>query len=592
MPALITARLLAPLLVAVVTAAVFSPALSFPFLPWDDQDNLKIIPGFRGSSSRDLSWIFTSRVMGHYVPLTWASFALDFALWGRNPAGYHATNILLHALNGVLCYFTVRRLLGAAGVPAGRPLTAGALVAALAFAIHPLRVESVAWITERRDVLSGALFFLTVLAYLRAVERSGAAYRGWMGLSLLAFAGSLLAKQITITLPAVLLILDAYPLRRLRGPYWPVIREKGLFALVSAAGVAVLAGSMATDVGFTSIESFGVGARLAMFAYGTVFYPLQTVLPFDLSPLHELPSNTDLLAVPFLPSAVAAVGVTLVAVIARRLAPWLPAAWAYSVLTILPVSGLLFAPGTNLVADRYSYLSTLSLAVVMGGGLGMALARAPVPGARVAATAGAIAVLATWLCVTWWQVHIWRDGETLWRAAVIRNPECGQCHSYLGLEFLAAGRLAEAEREAVLAVRLRPYRPLPHAILASVLEIEGKLEEAARHYRAAAFWDARYHPRAHRALGLALEGQGRHAEAARELRVARSIQPTTKATAELVRTLNRLAAEHADLGRLDEAEQVLEEALRLTPDNREVRQKLDALRDRRRDGARATGRSP
>src|SRR5207247_6006497 len=173
--------------------------------------------------------------------------------------------------------------------PRARPaaVQAGALVAALAFAVHPLRVESVAWVTERRDVLSGAFFLLAVLTYLRAVGRDTRPDRRWLGLSLLAFTGALLSKEIPMTLPLVLVLLDIYPLGRLR---WPeTLVEKAPFVLVGAAGAAVSAISVATDIGFTGLGRLGVPARLALVAYRALFYPLQTFLPFGVASLHEFP---------------------------------------------------------------------------------------------------------------------------------------------------------------------------------------------------------------------------------------------------------------------------------------------------------------
>src|SRR2546428_777690 len=132
---------------------------------------MSLNPYFHGTPSGGISWILTTRALGHWIPLTWFTYALDYALWGRHPGGYHLTNVLFHALNAALCYGLARRLLrlAAPGAPAGA-LTVGALAAALAFGIHPLRAESVAWVTERRDVVSGCLFFLTLLALLRAAE--------------------------------------------------------------------------------------------------------------------------------------------------------------------------------------------------------------------------------------------------------------------------------------------------------------------------------------------------------------------------------------------------------------------------------------
>src|SRR5439155_451114 len=166
-------RWLAPLLVALFTLAAFLPALQNQFVNWDDKDNFLDNPHYRGLGWTHLRWMWTTH-LGHYIPLTWMTLGLDYLLWGMNPVGYHLTNLLLHAANAVVFFFVVRRLLTRAlSSPSerGHALALSAGFASLVFAIHPLRVESVAWATERRDVLSGLFYLLTILMYLRALER-------------------------------------------------------------------------------------------------------------------------------------------------------------------------------------------------------------------------------------------------------------------------------------------------------------------------------------------------------------------------------------------------------------------------------------
>jgi hypothetical protein len=211
---------LVPVLIALATVAAFLPTLENDFLTWDDHANLVDNPHYRGLDWSHLRWMWTAFHMGHYIPLTWMTFALDYLLWGMKPVGYHLSNLLLHAANAVVFYFIVRRLLRTAlpGLSEDRQagLTVAAAFAALLFALHPLRVESVAWATERRDVLSGLFYLLALLAYLRACER-GEGGRGWYWGSVGLFACALLSKSMAVSLPVVLLILDVYPLRRLGG---------------------------------------------------------------------------------------------------------------------------------------------------------------------------------------------------------------------------------------------------------------------------------------------------------------------------------------------------------------------------------------
>src|SRR3989442_4886564 len=195
---------------------VFAVGLLNEFVQWDDQVNLVENPHFRGLAPRQLGWMFTTTLMGHYIPVTWLSFGLDYVLWGMQPAGYHFTNLLLHAANAVLFYRVARRLLAAARPDTSRTaLRAGAAVAALFFAVHPLRAESVAWATERRDVLSGLLFLTCVLLYLRAAGTTGARRRGLLALAVGSFPLPALAKSIGMPLPLRLVVLDWHPLRAL-----------------------------------------------------------------------------------------------------------------------------------------------------------------------------------------------------------------------------------------------------------------------------------------------------------------------------------------------------------------------------------------
>src|SRR5437879_12122341 len=211
-------RWLAPLLVALFTLAAFLPTLQNQFVSWDDDKNFLDNPHYRGLAWTHLRWMWTTH-MGHYIPLTWMTLGLDHLLWGMNPRGYHLTSLLLHTTNAVVFYFVVLRILTLA-LPGpferDHVLAVSAGVAALLFAIHPLRLDCVAWVTERRDVLSGLFYLLTIVAYLRACERNERG-RGWYWLSVALFGCAVLSKSMAVSLPILLMILDVYPLRRLGG---------------------------------------------------------------------------------------------------------------------------------------------------------------------------------------------------------------------------------------------------------------------------------------------------------------------------------------------------------------------------------------
>src|SRR5438876_1419401 len=276
---------LVPALIALVTFAAFLPTLHNQFVNWDDVENFVDNPHYRGLGWIQLRWMWTTH-LGHYIPLTWMTLGLDYVLWGMKPLGYHLTNLLLHAANAVVFYFVAFRILGL-GLPdpgdrrqADLVLSAG--FAALVFAIHPLRVESVAWVTERRDVLSGLFYLSAILIYLRARERAERG-RGWYWLSVAAFVGALLSKSMVVNLPVVLLILDVYPLRRLGGAvgWWSeparrVYVEKIPFVLLAAAASAIALWAQLSHDTMVSVVQLSALVLLAVSVYGVSFYHWNT----------------------------------------------------------------------------------------------------------------------------------------------------------------------------------------------------------------------------------------------------------------------------------------------------------------------------
>src|SRR5437016_5956927 len=334
-------RWLAPLLVALLTLTAFLPTLQNQFVSWDDDKNFLENPHYRGLGWTHLRWMWTTH-LGHYIPLTWMTLGLDYLLWGMNPVGYHLTSLLLHAADAVVFFFIVRRLLTRA-LPSpserGYALTVSAGVASLVFAIHPLRVESVAWATERRDVLSGLFYLLTILVYLRDCER-GERGRGWFWLSVAVFVCALLSKSMVVNLPVVLLILDVYPLRRLGGAlgWWSararrVYVEKIPFVLLAAAASAVALMAQLSHRAMIPVTHLSAPGRLAVSAYGLSFYLWKTVVPLNLSPLYELPRTMNPWAMPFILSYGLVLAITAIALALRRRVPGLVAAWlAYIVV--------------------------------------------------------------------------------------------------------------------------------------------------------------------------------------------------------------------------------------------------------------------
>jgi tetratricopeptide (TPR) repeat protein len=574
-----------PLLVAVLALVAFLPALDAGFVNWDDDRNFLWNPGYRGLGPGELRWMFTATLMGHYIPLTWLSLGLNYALGGMEPWGYHLGNLVLHAANAALLFFVARRLLAAAvssdapGSGPGEaraheaagigPIAGGAAAAALLWALHPLRVESVAWVTERRDVLCGFFYLLAVLAYLRGAARERALSGWWLAVSLAAFVAALGSKAMAMTLPVTLLVLDAYPLRRLHLGWPTLVREKLGHVAVAVVGAVVAMWAVTRGAGWTSYEVYGPEARLAMTGYSFWFYPWKLVWPVRLSPLYELPARIRLADPEFLGVTVAVIVVTAVLLLGRHRLPGGLAAWLHSMIVVAPVSGIAHA-GNQLAHDRYSYLSSLGFAVLAGAAvtwLGRQRARGRVSrwvsGTAAAAVALALAGLGVGSAT---QSRIWHDSESLWRAAVAADPACALCRHKLGNVLLAARRLREAEAELDRAIALRPERGGPHNSLGTLFVDEGRYGEAEAEFREAMRLTAR-HGEAAANLGALYARQRRYTEAIALLRQALVLSPwLASARDSLGHALDNAGVDLAREGKPAEAAVLFGQATELLPE--------------------------
>ncbi len=578
-----------PVALAIVALVVFLPALGGQFLDWDDQINLVDNETYRGLGWPQLRWAFSTTLMGHYIPVTWLTFSVSYAVGGLNPRGYHLFNLLLHSGNTVVFYFVGRRLLaaarsGVAQIGRDEPATlCGAAVAALVFALHPLRVESVAWITERRDVLSGLFFLLAVLAYLKAAERGGDLDGGWRAGSLALFAVGLLSKSSIMVLPAVLLLLDVYPLRRWRWTWHRLVVEKaGYWTLGLAGAVGALVALRLSGLRITPYGAYGPTARLAMIAYSLWFYPSTWAWPVRLSPLYELPVSVDPLAWRFLGPVI---GLVVVTVLLARLRTWWPgglAAWVYSALMVLPISGVVHA-GFQLAHDRYSYLSGLGLALLVGGAIARLLRPLatrrldrPVVAAALIATALVIAALGVG---SWQQARVWRDSETLWRWGLEVDPLCAVCANNLAALILnfpsrSPAQSQEAESLARRALALNPSYDSSYNTLGGVLADRGDTAGAEAAFRQAIrLAPDRVAPTAN--LGALYARTGRRAEAIPLLKKAWAKEPGFPGLRlNLGLALRDYGIEQARAGRLDEAVPLLQEAAGLSPDDGDLHRNL------------------
>jgi tetratricopeptide (TPR) repeat protein len=556
-----------PVEIAIVTAAVFLPVLRADWVDWDDPINFLNNPYYRGLGWAQLRWMLTANVMGHWIPVTWLTLGADYAVWSLNPFGYHLTNLLLHAASAGLFYLVARPLLALAW-PATTPLLTGlgAAAAALFFAVHPLRVESVAWITERRDLTSGFFFLSMALAYLRAHERPPEVSRGWQWAAIAFAALALASKSIVMGLPLVLVILDVYPLRRL-GPNprewltaasWAVWREKIPFALLAVATAGTAFYVQRTTGYLTDAQP---AARAVMVVYNVWFHVWKTFVPLNLMPIYELPRQVSFAEVPYLLSAVGTIAITLLVWLVRWRWPAGLATWAFYLVMLAPVSGVVHT-GNHLGADRNTYLPCAAFALLVGA-LVIGVVEARKRGVlRPAVAALALALVAVWIAglgvAARIQTGVWHDSETLWRYAIEVDPACAICNHNLAVILGRRGDRAESLALITRALTLRPDRSEFHGNYGLLLLQMGRRQEGLEQLRYRLARDPRdYTTRTN--LAIALIEDGRDAEALGELDQALRVKP------DWVPALNARGRALLAEGRVDPAIAAFERAIILSP---------------------------
>ena len=514
----------------VVIFLAFLPSLQNGFLDWDDVPNVVANPNLKEINSQSLKWMFTTFLSGHYHPLTWLSFAIDYQLWQLDPFGYHLDNLLLHLLNTILFYLLFVSLTGIGG-----PETTGsrtwipAFLATLFFAVHPLRVESVAWITERRDVLSVFFLLLTLLAYLRFGRDDETDFfkSRWYWFALVSFLLSLLSKAWGITLPLVLLILDVYPLNRLAlgkksktgsEKAMQLALEKVLFVILSAA-FTMSAFFAQRGSAMHLVRDHSLLDRGMQMAYGLCFYPFKTIWPVSLSPLYLLKSDFDPWQTKYVVCLVILIAVTSILITQRRRWPWALTAWLSYVVIVSPVLGLAQS-GQQIAADRYTYFSCMPFAILVGLGA-MAWQRTTShPKAHSftrslypALAMGVIAILAV---MTYRQTTIWKTDQTLWEHAISLDHENYVALYNRGVVLMNEGDLQGALEDFDAAIALEPFYLDAYVNRANTLTRVGRPEAALTDY-AKALEIAPEDDLVRFNRGIVLRGMGRFDDAVADL---------------------------------------------------------------------------
>jgi tetratricopeptide (TPR) repeat protein len=535
-------------LLAALTFVAFARALDAGFVNFDDADyvtaNLNVTEGL---SPARIVWAFTTLHNANWHPLTWLSLQLDASLWGRDARGFHLTNVLLHCANAALAFLALRALTGCFWE---------SCAVALLFAVHPLRAESVAWVSERKDVLSVLFGLLALYGYARYVQRP--TFRRYLGVAV-PFALSLMSKPTLVTLPFLLLVLDWWPLARwpTRGT-WPLVREKlPLFGLtVASAALTFVAQRMGGAVG--DLKTFPLAMRLENAAVSYVGYLLQTVWPVNLCPFYTHPGQQDHPG-DYLPvwkvagAVLLLVAMTTAAVLSRRRAPYLLAGWLWYVGTLVPVIGIVQV-GNQAMADRYTYFPQIGVLIALCWGAASLLR----PWPRAALALPAVAAVAL-MALNWRQVSYWHDSVTLWHHALEVNDSSPLNMLQYASAIEDQGFLDDAAQFYRKILEADSQSPQARSNLANILSEQGHQDEAERLLREALRIDPNY-ALAHTNLGHVLYRQGHVAEAIREHDKALALAPHLKGA------YCNLAMAEASLGHVDSAIEHYRQALRLEPD--------------------------
>lgn len=558
-PRLLTSRRFFSLCVALtlVTASVYLQLLEHDFINFDDPsyvtDNLHVRQGLTWQTVR---WAFAARDASNWHPLTWISHALDAQMFGLSAHGHHLTSLLLHVGNVLLLFLVLAEATNA--------MWPSALVAAL-FGLHPLHVESVAWVAERKDVLGALFWMLTMLAYVRYNQRPS---RFRYALVVLTFGLGLMAKPMLVTLPCVLLLLDFWPLGRMRRPIKGItplarlVAEKlPLFALAAASSIITFtvqrsAGSVASLTKIPLQVRFGT----ALLSYVT--YMRKMLWPVDLAifyPYVRHPSRVSIAGAAIL---LAAITFLVIRQATRR--PYLLVGWLWYLGTLVPVLGIVQV-GDQALADRYTYIPLIGLFIIVAWGGSELFAD------RYAAIGASLALVALGGCavVTWRQIQYWQNSDTLFAHALRVTENNDIAHLNLGVELQRQGRPEEATRHFVEALRITPDYAAAHNDLALALETEGDEVAATEHYRAAVRLAPRYAD-AHYNLANLLTRQGRHAEAEQEYLTTLDLSP---GDAQAHNNFGLLLSQRGDLAAAIEH---FQNALRLNPRFEEARINLGA----------------
>ena len=448
----------------------FYQTSQFKFVIYDDSvyilGNKNIQAGFDRST---VFWAFTSLLSSNWQPLTWLSLMLDYKMYGTSAGGYHVTNVLIHLVNTLLLFIIFGRMTGR--------LWESGFVAAL-FAVHPLHVESVAWVTERKDVLSAMFWLLTMSAYAYYVDNPSLKRYGWV---LIAFCLGLMSKPMLVTLPLILLLLDYWPLRRFQGCAFVVNRflilEKiPLVALSAVVGALTIYGQGSSGA-LKSLGEIGLSDRMvnAVVSYGA--YVAKMLWPVNLACFY--PYQTSIALLILLPSVVFLVALCVLSFRYIQTAPYLAMGWFWYLITLLPVCGIIQV-GEQAMADRYTYIPMIGLFIIIAWGIPELLKGNPYYRYFIPVAAGTTILLL--VILTFKQTGVWKDSRSLFEHAIAVTEGNYMAHNNLGAYLMVHNRFSEAATHFESVVQIKPYNEKYLNNLGIALFRQNRYDEAMTYY--------------------------------------------------------------------------------------------------------------
>lgn len=513
--------------VAVVLAAIviaaFWPAVGNGFVNWDDDRNFTNNPHYWGIGPGQLQWAWTTTLLGVYQPISWMVLELQHAAFGLDPHGYHLVSVLLNAADTLLLYALAVMLLRRywpddyAQAP-WTCLLSSALVVGL-FAVHPLRVEVVAWASCQPYLVCTFFCLLTILCYFRAFPVESAARRGWIGLAFICFLAALLSKAVAVGIPIVLLILDAYPLRRIGwkeiggwfGAAGRRVWLEKLPFLAASIPFMLVAVAAKRPARFAEPPHTPAIVVMAQAAYRVWFYLVKTVAPLHLNAYYVrymLPQRPLWLWTELVAAILATAAVTGIALAFRRRSPELLSVWAIYLVTLVPTMGIVHI-SEQIAADRYCYVPMMGMVVLIAATpfLGWAQREAGRVGAATLSIAGAICMV-VFMVQTAAQCGTWKSSAILWTHVIRQGgSSSATVHNYFGLTMADEGKLDEAMQEFRTSIAMAPRYAEPHNNLGTALGMQDRFREAALEFTEAVRLDPKY-DEAYNNLGTILVKQG------------------------------------------------------------------------------------